>query len=86
MPTTWAKQWSPGCTHRTPARRCFDVELGIPFGGGAELAIGAENLLNAYPDVNPFGPRTVGNAYGQFSPFGFNGAYYYTRISYGWGG
>ena len=64
----------------------LDVELGIPFGGGAELAIGAENLLNAYPDVNPFGPRTVGNAYGQFSPFGFNGAYYYTRISYGWGG
>ena len=64
----------------------LDVELGIPFGGSAELAIGAENLLNAYPDVNPFGPRTVGNAYGQFSPFGFNGAYYYTRISYGWGG
>ena len=64
----------------------LDVELGLPFGGGAELAIGAENLLNAYPDVNPFGPRTVGNAYGQFSPFGFNGAYYYTRISYGWGG
>ena len=63
----------------------LDVELGIPF-GDAELAIGAENLLNAYPEVNPFGPRTVGNAYGQFSPFGFNGAYYYTRISYGWGG
>ena len=63
----------------------LDVELGIPF-GGAELAIGAENLLNAYPDVNPWGAHTVGNQYGQFSPFGFNGAYYYTRISYGWGG
>ena len=63
-----------------------DVELGIPVGAGAELAIGAENLLNTYPDVNAFGSRTVGNQYGQFSPFGFNGAYYYTRISYGWGG
>ena len=64
----------------------LDVEFGIPFGAGAELAIGAENLLNTYPDVNPWGANTVGNHYGQFSPFGFNGAYYYTRISYGWGG
>ena len=63
----------------------LDIEFGIPF-GGAELAIGAENLLNTYPDVNMYGANTVGNQYGQFSPFGFNGAYYYTRISYGWGG
>ncbi len=64
----------------------LDVELGIPFGAGVELAIGAENLLNTYPDINPYGADTVGNHYGQFSPFGFNGAYYYTRVSYGWGG
>ena len=64
----------------------LDVEFGIPFGAGAELAIGAENLLNTYPDINPYGADTVGNQYGQFSPFGFNGAYYYTRVSYGWGG
>ena len=63
----------------------LDVELGIPFGGGATLALGVENLLNAYPDVNMFGADTVGNAYAQFSPFGFNGSYYYTRIGYGWG-
>ena len=30
-----------------------------------------------------FGADTVGNQYGQFSPFGFNGAYYYTRINTG---
>ena len=64
----------------------LDVEFGIPFGAGAELAIGAENLLNVYPDINPYGADNVGNQYGQFSPFGFNGAYYYTRVSYGWGG
>ena len=62
----------------------LDVELGIPF-GDVTLALGAENLLNTYPDVNRFGTFTVGNQYGQFSPFGFNGAYYYTRLSYGWG-
>ena len=30
----------------------LDLELGIPFGENVTLAIGAENLLNTYPDVN----------------------------------
>ena len=63
----------------------LDLELGIPLDGGVSLALGAENILNAYPEVNMFGASTVGNQYGQFSPFGFNGAYYYVRINYGWG-
>ena len=48
----------------------LDLELGIPFGENTTLAVGAENLLNMYPDVNMFGANTVGNQYGQFSPFG----------------
>ena len=60
----------------------LDLELGIPLGENIALAIGGENVLNMYPDVNMFGAQTVGNQYGQFSPFGFNGAYYYTRLSY----
>ena len=45
-----------------------------------------QNVLGTYPDVNRYGTDTVGNQYGQFSPFGFNGAYYYTRLNYRWGG
>ena len=63
----------------------LDVELGIPLGESVALAIGGENLLNTYPDVNEFGIRTVGNYYGQFSPFGFNGANIYVRLNYRWG-
>ena len=63
----------------------LDLEFGIPLGGGATLAVGAENVLNAYPDVNMFGADTVGNEFGQFSPFGFNGSYFYTRVGFGWG-
>ena len=63
----------------------LDVELGIPLGENFRLAIGGENVLNTYPDLNMFGAQTVGNQYGQFSPFGFNGAYYYTRLTYTWG-
>ena len=64
----------------------IDLELGIPFGEALTLAVGGENVLNTYPDVNQYGAATVGNQYGQFSPFGFNGAYYYTRLTVGWGG
>ena len=63
----------------------LDLELGIPVGENFMVAIGGENVLNTYPDVNMFGAQTVGNQYPQFSPFGFNGAYYYTRLNYTWG-
>ena len=62
-----------------------DLELGIPLGDSLKLALGGENVLNTYPEVNRYGARTVGNKYGQFSPFGFGGAYYYVRLNYSWG-
>ena len=63
----------------------LDVELGIPIGENVAVAIGGENILNTYPEVNEYGAFTVGNSYGQFSPFGFNGANFYVRVNYGWG-
>ena len=62
-----------------------DLELGIPLGANTQVAVGGENIFNVYPDVNQFGAMTVGNLYGQFSPFGFNGANFYVRLNYGWG-
>ena len=50
-----------------------DLELGIPFGEALTLVVGGENVSNTYPDVNQYGADTVGNQYGQFSPFSFNG-------------
>jgi iron complex outermembrane receptor protein len=32
--------------------------------------------------VNPGAASGVGNRYSQFSPFGFNGAFYYLRLKY----
>ena len=63
----------------------LDAGLGIPLPNATSIAIGVQNLLNTYPDVNPGGAAGVGNQYGQFSPFGFNGAYYYVRFNYAWG-
>jgi iron complex outermembrane receptor protein len=49
------------------------------------LTLGADNLLNEYPDHT----IAVNANHGQFpyssqSPFGFNGAYAYGRVSYKW--
>ncbi len=67
-------------------RLLVDAELGLPVAERTWLSVGAENLFNRYPEENAFGPLSVGNRYGQFAPFGFNGAYYYARLSYAWGG
>ncbi len=63
----------------------LDVELGFPLPNDTSIAIGVQNLLNTYPEDNPGAADGVGNRYGQFSPFGFNGAYYYVRFNYAWG-
>ena len=63
----------------------LDVELGFPLPNSTSIAVGVQNLLNTYPEENPGGADGVGNRYGQFSPFGFNGSYYYVRFNYAWG-
>lgn len=70
-----------------------DVELRFGVTQALNLAIGADNVFDVYPDRLPFGPRptSVGgvypqnqqyNAYSVFSPFGFNGRYLYGRVSF----
>src|SRR5690606_4905986 len=53
--------------------------------GGWAFTLGGDNVLNEYPDENIFGNSTNGQfPYNSASPFGFNGAYVYGRISYRW--
>ncbi|HEU4786373.1 MAG TPA: TonB-dependent receptor, partial [Gemmatimonadaceae bacterium] len=57
------------------------------------ITIGADNLFDVYPDrfVNPGDPATSNGGlsnfgtipYTQFSPFGFNGRFIYTKLSVG---
>ena len=63
----------------------LDVEFGLPLPNQTSIVLGVQNLLNTYPEENPGAAAAVGNQYGQFSPFGFNGAYYYVRFNYAWG-
>lgn len=49
------------------------------------LAVGANNLFDEYPNMTPTNVNTNGPVgFPGFSPFGFNGRFVYTRVSYSW--
>ena len=49
---------------------------------------GADNAMNRYPAgvnaINGYGSNKGSMPYSIFSPYGFNGGYYYTKIAYHW--
>ena len=51
------------------------------------FSVGGDNITDVYPDKDVYDIRnpTGGSLqYSQFSPFGFNGAYYYGKVNYSW--
>jgi len=63
----------------------LDLEAGYSLTEQAMIVLGAQNALDTTPEDNPGAASGVGNRYSQFSPFGFNGAYYYARLRYDFG-
>ena len=74
------------------AKWITDLELRFRAFDHLDLAIGADNVFDVYPDRSPFGarPASVGGQYpinqyylpySGFSPFGFNGRFLYARAS-----
>jgi iron complex outermembrane receptor protein len=61
-----------------------DLEGSYPVRGNLTLALGGQNVFNTYPQENPTAAAGLGNRYSQFTPFGFNGAYWYLRLQYRW--
>ena len=46
------------------------------------MVLGAQNVFDQTPEDNPGAASGVGNKYSQFSPFGFNGGFWYARVKY----
>ena len=61
----------------------FDVEASVPLSEGTTLAFGGQNVFNTFPDMSP-NATSVGERYSEYTPWGFNGAYYYIRLGYSW--
>ena len=66
-------------------KHLVDFELSFPLRADLKLAVGAQNAFNTFTDRSRLGSAGPGNIYSQFSPFGFDGGYYYLRLNYSWG-
>jgi iron complex outermembrane receptor protein len=58
-----------------------DAEIGAEVMDGVEIMVGANNLLDSYPDENP-GQGGSGQLYPEAAPAGFNGGQYYIKARY----
>ena len=65
------------------ARWLTDVELGYTLVKQLRLAAGAQNLFDVYPEKHPPAIAGIfGAVYPEYSPFGFNGGFYYLKATY----
>ncbi|MDB5457764.1 MAG: TonB-dependent receptor [Caulobacter sp.] len=79
-----APQTNAALDYTTGSKALTDLE-GRYTWNGATLAVGVNNLFDEYPDATPAAVNTNGPiAFSSYSPFGFNGRFLYTRLSYSW--
>jgi len=64
------------------ARWITDVDVGYQLTKDLELAIGARNLFDVYPERQAPSSKTMVKGYGVYSPYGFTGGYYFGRLTY----
>jgi iron complex outermembrane receptor protein len=66
------------------AKTLLDLEARVELSSRLRFALGAENLLDEYPDAFPVERNATGNApFSNYSPFGRAGRYVYGRVSVG---
>lgn len=69
----------------TGERSVWDLEGRYTFPHQVTMAVGADNLFDAYPRQVPRALNTTGAApFTSFSPFGFDGRFVYGRLSVKW--
>ncbi|MCD9027086.1 TonB-dependent receptor [Luteimonas sp. BDR2-5] len=67
------------------AKWLVDVSASYKPGSNWTLTLGADNVLNEYPDENTLANSTNGQfPYSNLSPFGFGGAFGYAKVTYTW--
>jgi iron complex outermembrane receptor protein len=65
------------------AKTLIDLEGRWNLGESFQFAVGADNILDEYPDALPVSLNTTGNTpFSNFSPFGRSGRFVYGRATY----
>ena len=98
---SWIDSWDAKLLGRGEAAPVFggkpivDLEVSLTLAAGVTLALGGQNVFNTFSDTYesaftdiggaPITMRFFGMPYSPFTPWGFNGAYYYARLSYSFG-
>lgn len=59
----------------------IDAEIGYTFNDSLTFVLGAQNLLDEEPDLNPWDTE-LGAKFPVTAPMGFNGGFYYLRASW----
>jgi iron complex outermembrane receptor protein len=76
---------TPSLDYKSGAKTVWDAEARYTFLKDVTWAVGVNNLFDEYPDRAPAPVNTTGVvAFPSYSPFGFNGRFLYTRLSYSW--
>ncbi len=98
---SWIDYWDARLLGRGRAAQPFsgkpvlDFEVTVGLTRDTQLALGAQNVFgtvsdeyeSAFTDIGgaPITMRFFGMPYSPFTPWGFNGTYYYARLRYSWG-
>jgi iron complex outermembrane receptor protein len=85
--TRYGEVLSPGTTaafdFTLGAKTVVDLEVRYAVTPKLNLALGADNLFDAYPETLPPSLNTTNNTpFSTYSPFGFSGRFIYARASY----
>ncbi len=67
-----------------------DLEINYAFAENLGITVGVNNVFNvepntvtwAAPNIENFTGSIVGRAFGEYSPYGFGGAFWYTKVGY----
>lgn len=73
---------APYHTNRISPTVIVDLDTGYQLTSNLTLSAGVKNLFNRFPDKNISRGFSQPYVYPSFSPFGFNGAFYYAKASY----
>ena len=79
-------QWSGNNAYleKIPTTSITDLDIGFKITKAFKVEVGANNIFNTKPPVTPglVGGGHVYNVPDLFSPWGVDGGYYYTRLTY----
>ena len=72
----------PSLDRTYSAKWITDLDVAYAITKQLTVAVGAQNLFDKYPDHIGVKNSSFGDNWGSYSPFGFTGGYYYSRVQY----